>query len=54
MIDLGTGKCNSNKINWVIRDKQEFVDTVETVFCGAREGRGLVIYRKDYSTKYCY
>ncbi|PVU84984.1 hypothetical protein BB561_005797 [Smittium simulii] len=52
MIDLGTG--NNNKINWAISDKQEFIDIVETVFRGARKGRGLVISPKDYSTKYKY
>ncbi|TYI45913.1 hypothetical protein E1A91_D13G070700v1 [Gossypium mustelinum] len=52
MIDLGTG--NNNKINWALKDKQEFIDIVETVYRGARKGRGLVIAPKDYSTKYCY
>ncbi|XBI96567.1 hypothetical protein VPH35_032832 [Triticum aestivum] len=52
MIDLGTG--NNNKINWAMKDKQEFVDIVETVYRGARKGRGLVIASKDYSTKYRY
>eukprot|EP01097_Dermamoeba_algensis_P007685 TRINITY_DN4906_c0_g8_i1.p1 TRINITY_DN4906_c0_g8~~TRINITY_DN4906_c0_g8_i1.p1 ORF type:complete len:143 (+),score=11.37 TRINITY_DN4906_c0_g8_i1:117-545(+) len=52
MIDLGTG--NNNKINWPLTDKQEFIDIVETVFKGARKGRGLVISPKDYSTKYKY
>ncbi|RRT45778.1 hypothetical protein B296_00031662 [Ensete ventricosum] len=52
MIDLGTG--NNNKINWALKDKQEFVDIVETVYRGARKGRGLVIAPKDYSTKYRY
>ena len=52
MIDLGTG--NNNKINWAFNDKQEFIDIVETVFRGARKGRGLVISPKDYSTKYRY
>uniref|UniRef100_M8ALH2 Thioredoxin-like protein 4A n=1 Tax=Aegilops tauschii TaxID=37682 RepID=M8ALH2_AEGTA len=51
-IDLGTG--NNNKINWAMKDKQEFVDIVETVYRGARKGRGLVIAPKDYSTKYRY
>ncbi|KAH0694966.1 hypothetical protein KY285_022063 [Solanum tuberosum] len=37
MIDLGTG--NNNKINWALKDKQEFVDIVETVYRGARKGR---------------
>mmetsp|Transcript_8080 Transcript_8080/g.20724 ORF Transcript_8080/g.20724 Transcript_8080/m.20724 type:complete len:143 (-) Transcript_8080:2591-3019(-) len=52
MIDLGTG--NNNKINWALDDKGEFIDIVETVFRGARKGRGLVISPKDYSTKYRY
>ena len=52
MIDLGTG--NNNKINWAMSDKQEFVDIVETVYRGARKGRGLVVSPKDYSTKYRY
>ena len=52
MIDLGTG--NNNKINWALKDKQEFIDIVETVYRGARKGRGLVIAPKDYSTKYRY
>lgn len=52
MIDLGTG--NNNKINWAFNDKQEFIDIVETVYRGARKGRGLVVSPKDYSTKYRY
>eukprot|EP01012_Entosiphon_sulcatum_P059223 TRINITY_DN8357_c1_g2_i1.p3 TRINITY_DN8357_c1_g2~~TRINITY_DN8357_c1_g2_i1.p3 ORF type:complete len:143 (-),score=46.39 TRINITY_DN8357_c1_g2_i1:220-648(-) len=52
MIDLGTG--NNNKINWPLTNKQEMVDIVETVYRGARKGRGLVISPKDYSTKYKY
>ncbi|PIA57036.1 hypothetical protein AQUCO_00600038v1 [Aquilegia coerulea] len=52
LIDLGTG--NNNKINWALNNKQEFIDIVETVFRGARKGRGLVISPKDYSTKYRY
>ena len=51
-IDLGTG--NNNKINWAIHDKQEVVDIIETVYRGARKGRGLVVSPKDYSTKYRY
>ncbi|KAI3786177.1 hypothetical protein L1987_45309 [Smallanthus sonchifolius] len=39
MIDLGTG--NNNKINWAMKDKQEFIDIVETVYRGARKGCGL-------------
>jgi DIM1 family U5 snRNP protein len=52
MIDLGTG--NNNKINWAMNAKQEFIDIVETVYRGARKGRGLVVSPKDYSTKYRY
>lgn len=52
MIDLGTG--NNNKINWAMEDMQEFIDIVETVYRGARKGRGLVVSPKDYSTKYRY
>jgi len=52
MIDLGTG--NNNKINWAMEDEQEFIDIVETIFRGARKGRGLVVSPKDYSTKYRY
>jgi len=52
MIDLGTG--NNNKINWPVEDKAEMISIVETVFRGARKGRGLVVSPKDYSTKYRY
>lgn len=52
MIDLGTG--NNNKINWALEDKQEMIDIIETVYRGARKGRGLVVSPKDYSTKYRY
>jgi len=51
-IDLGTG--NNNKINWPITERQEMIDIIETVYRGARKGRGLVIAPKDYSTKYKY
>jgi U5 snRNP protein, DIM1 family len=44
MVDLGTG--NNNKINWAMNDKQEFIDIVETVYRGARKGRGLVVAPK--------
>merc|ERR1711935_179397 len=52
MIDLGTG--NNNKINWPFNDDQELIDIVETVYRGAKKGRGLVVSPKDYSTKYRY
>eukprot|EP00427_Karlodinium_veneficum_P031267 CAMPEP_0169192544 /NCGR_PEP_ID=MMETSP1016-20121227/5679_1 /TAXON_ID=342587 /ORGANISM="Karlodinium micrum, Strain CCMP2283" /LENGTH=160 /DNA_ID=CAMNT_0009268907 /DNA_START=90 /DNA_END=570 /DNA_ORIENTATION=+ len=44
MIDLGTG--NNNKVNWAMNDKQEFIDILETIYRGARKGRGLVISPK--------
>lgn len=52
MIDLGTG--NNNKINWAMSEKQEFIDIVETVYRGARKGRGLVIAPKgmDWGVEY--
>uniref|UniRef100_A0A0K0FKK6 Thioredoxin-like protein n=2 Tax=Strongyloides TaxID=6247 RepID=A0A0K0FKK6_STRVS len=52
MVDLGTG--NNNKINWPIENGQELIDIIETVYRGARKGRGLVVSPKDYSTKYKY
>ncbi|KAK0342751.1 Thioredoxin-like 4A [Friedmanniomyces endolithicus] len=41
MCDFGTG--NNNKLNWVLEDKQELIDIVETIYKGAKKGRGLVI-----------
>lgn len=52
LVDLGTG--NNNKIHWAIEDKNELIDIIETVYRGARKGKGLVISPKDYSTKYKY
>jgi len=52
MCDFGTG--NNNKMNWVLEDKQELIDIVETIYKGAKKGRGLVISPKDYSTRYRY
>jgi len=52
MCDFGTG--NNNKMNWVLEDKQEFIDIIETVYKGAQKGRGLVVSPKDYSTRYRY
>lgn len=52
MIDLGTG--NNNKINWALEDTDEMMAIIETVYRGARKGRGLVVSPKDYSTKYAY
>ena len=52
MVDCGTG--NNNKINWGLNVKQDWIDIIETVYRGARKGRGLVVSPKDYSTKYRY
>ena len=52
MCDFGTG--NNNKLNWVLEDKQELIDIIETIYKGAKKGRGLVVSPKDYSTRYRY
>ncbi|KAK9317781.1 mitosis protein DIM1-domain-containing protein [Lipomyces starkeyi] len=45
MCDFGTG--NNNKLNWVLEDKQELIDIIETIYKGAKKGRGLVISPKE-------
>lgn len=52
MCDFGTG--NNNKLNWVLEDKQELIDIIETIYRGAKKGRGLVVSPKDYSTRHRY
>lgn len=52
MVDFGTG--NNNKMNWALNDKRDMIDILETVYRGARKGKGLVISPKDFSTKYKY
>ncbi|KAF3926638.1 hypothetical protein AA313_de0210291 [Arthrobotrys entomopaga] len=52
MCDFGTG--NNNKLNWVLEDKQEMIDILETIYRGAKKGRGLVVSPKDYSTRHRY
>ena len=52
MIDLGTG--NNNKIDFVIEDKQDFIDIVENIYRGAIKGKGLVVSTKDFSAKNKY
>lgn len=49
LVDLGTG--NNNKINWAFSNKQDLIDIIETVYKGARRGKGLVDAPRDYSTK---
>lgn len=41
MIDLGTG--NNNKIDWVLQDKNELIDIIESVYRGARKGKNLIL-----------
>ena len=48
MCDFGTG--NNNKLNWVLEDKQELIDILETVYRGAKKGRGLVVSPKGRSS----
>jgi DIM1 family U5 snRNP protein len=52
MCDFGTG--NNNKLNWVLEDKQEVIDIMETIYKGARKGRGLVVSPKGESTSIFY
>lgn len=52
MVDLGTG--NNNKIDWPLQDKQELIDIIETVYRGAKKGRGLVESPHCYSIKTRY
>ncbi|CZS91309.1 probable spliceosomal U5 snRNP-specific 15 kDa protein [Rhynchosporium graminicola] len=47
MCDFGTG--NNNKLNWVLEDKQELIDIIETIYRGAKKGRGLVVSPKGRS-----
>lgn len=48
MIDFGTG--NNNKLNFLIYDSQELIDIIETIYRGAKKGKGLVVSPKDYSS----
>ncbi|KAL8298497.1 hypothetical protein RB597_006709 [Gaeumannomyces tritici] len=52
MCDFGTG--NNNKLTLVLEEKQELIDIIETIYRGAKKGRGLVVSPKDYSTRYRY
>lgn len=44
MCDFGTG--DNNKLKWVLEDKQELIDIIETIYRGAKKGRGLVVSPK--------
>ena len=48
MCDFGTG--DNNKLNWVLEDKQELIDIIETIYRGAKKGRGLVVSPKGICT----
>ena len=46
---------NNHRHHAYVRTRvQELIDIIETIYRGARKGRGLVISPKDYSTKYRY
>ena len=49
LIDSGTG--NNNKINWALDDKQDLIDIIESVYKGARKGKGLVVSPKNFGIK---
>ena len=49
MCDFGTG--DKNKMNFVIHDKQEMIDIIETIFRGATKGRGLVVSPVQHSRR---
>lgn len=51
MCDFGTG--NNNKLNWVLEDKQELIDIIETIYKGAKKGRGLVVSPKGQHSLCC-
>ncbi|GEQ68634.1 hypothetical protein JCM33374_g2302 [Metschnikowia sp. JCM 33374] len=48
LCDFGTG--NNNKMNFLIDNKQEMIDIIETIYRGATKGKGLVVSPKDYSS----
>lgn len=47
MCDFGTG--NNNKLDFAIDNPQDLIDVLETVFRGARKGKGLVVSPIDFS-----
>nr|BAS01420.1 mRNA splicing factor DIB1 [Lotharella vacuolata] len=52
MIDLGTG--NNNKIDWVLHDKNDLINIIESVYKGARRGKNLILSPIDYSKRYMF
>ncbi|CCK68389.1 U4/U6-U5 snRNP complex subunit DIB1 KNAG_0A07360 [Huiozyma naganishii CBS 8797] len=49
MCDFGTG--NNNKLNFLLDDKQELIDILETIFRAARKNKGLAISPYDYNDR---
>ncbi|KAL6941863.1 U4/U6-U5 snRNP complex subunit dib1 [Hanseniaspora vineae] len=47
--DFGTGE--NNKMDFSIDDEQEMIDIIETIYRGARKGRGAVNSPYDYNYK---
>lgn len=47
--DFGTGE--NNKMDFAIDDEQEMIDIIETIYRGARKGRGAVNSPYDYNYK---
>ena len=43
---------NNNKLNWVLEDKQELIDIIETIYRGAKKGRGIVVSPKGEAGPY--
>lgn len=52
LIDTHTG--NNNKVTFDLGTTQDYIDIIETVYVGAKKGKGIVISPKDYSTKWKY
>lgn len=50
---LISGDSNNNKLNWVLEDKQELIDIIETIYRGAKKGRGLVVSPKGRFSQCC-
>ena len=48
-VDFGTG--NNNKINWVINNKQDFIDVVEEIYRGVAKGKNLIISPINFGKK---
>lgn len=49
MCDFGTG--DNNKLNFPVDDPQDMIDIIETIFRGARKGKGLVVSPVDFTNE---